>query len=71
MFLKVLIISVILVAFIMLALGIKLWFDPDAEFSSHSCALESGDLDEDGVCSKCQLKDLTNCIEKPDTRVKN
>ena len=64
MFIKVLIISVILVAFVVLALGVKLWFDPKAEFSSHSCALESENPDEVGVCSKCQLQDLANCPEK-------
>jgi len=64
MFIKVLIISIILVAFIVLALGIKLWFNPDAEFSAHSCRLEDGSLDKDGVCSMCQLKDLADCQEK-------
>ena len=58
MFIKILIITIVLVAFIMLALGVKLWFDPNAEFSSHSCALDSGNIDEDGACSNCQLKDL-------------
>ena len=63
--LKVIIISLILVAFIALALGIKMLFDPKAEFTVHSCALDSGDLDKDGACSMCQLKDLANCPEKP------
>jgi hypothetical protein len=70
MLLKVIVISLVLVAFIVLALGVKLWFDPDAEFSSHSCALDNGDLDENATCFKCQLKDLTNCPEKPDTHKK-
>ena len=61
MFLKVIIISVILVALIMLTLGIKLLFDPHAEFSSHSCALEDGSLDKTGVCSNCRLSDTSNC----------
>jgi len=64
MLIKVLVISLILVAFVVLALGIKLWLDPKAEFPLHSCALDSGDLDEDGACAKCQLKDLANCPEK-------
>jgi hypothetical protein len=51
----------------MLALGVKLWFDPNAEFSSHSCALNSGNIDENGACSKCQLKDLADCPEKDDS----
>lgn len=45
----------------MLALGLKLWFDPDAEFTVHSCALENGSLDKNGACSGCQLKDLSDC----------
>jgi hypothetical protein len=66
MFIKVLIISVILVAFVMLALGVKLWFDPNAEFTSHSCSIDSGKPNEDGVCSKCQITDLAdrNCRGK-------
>jgi len=68
--LKVIIISLILVAFIALALGIKMLFDPKAEFTIHSCALDSGDLDEDGACSKCQLKDLANCPEELNTSPK-
>ena len=55
--LKLLIISVILVAFVVLALGIKLWIDPKAEFTAHSCSAEKGDLDENGYCSNCHVKD--------------
>jgi hypothetical protein len=68
MFLKLLILSIILVAIIMLALGIKLWFNPDAEFSAHSCALEDGNVDEEGACHKCQIKDLADCPEKEDNK---
>jgi hypothetical protein len=68
MIIKVLIISVILLAFVILALGVKIWFDPDAEFSLHSCALDSDKLNEDGACSKCQLVDLADCPEKKDNR---
>jgi hypothetical protein len=64
MFIKLIIISVILVAIIMLALGVKLWFNPDAEFSAHSCALDDGNLDDEGACFKCHLKDLAECPEK-------
>lgn len=66
MFLKVLIITIILVAIIMLAMVIKLWFDPNAEFSAHSCALEEGNVDEQGACLKYQIKDLADCPEKED-----
>jgi len=54
----------------MLALGIKMWFDPDAEFTASSCALEDGNLDKDAVCSKCQLKNLADCPEKKDSEIK-
>lgn len=50
----------------MLALGIKLLFDPKAEFTVHSCALDDGKTDGDGACYKCQLKDLADCPEKKD-----
>lgn len=63
MLIKLFVISIILVAIGMLALGIKMWFDPDTEFTAHSCALEDGSLDKDGACSKCQLKDLVDCPE--------
>jgi hypothetical protein len=63
MFIKVLIISVILVAFIILALGIKLWFSPNAEFTAHSCALDDGSLDKNGACSQCKLNELIDCPE--------
>ena len=63
MYLKLLFLSVIIVAVIMLALGIKLIFDKDARFEAHSCALEGGPLDETGACAGCQLRDLANCPE--------
>lgn len=71
MLLKVIIISIVLVAFVVLALGIKLFFDPDAEFTVHSCSLEEGNISEDGTCLKCQVKDLANCPEKLETRQLN
>jgi len=69
MFLKLFIISVILVAIIMLALGVKMLFDPKAEFLTHSCALEDGKRDDYGVCTKCQIKDLANCPEKSKDKI--
>lgn len=64
MFLKLLIFSVILVAIIMLALGVKLLFDKNAEFEMHSCAFEenTNDKGEPG-CSSCQLKEVADCPE--------
>lgn len=64
MFLKLFIVSVILVAFTMLALGVKLLFDKDATFTHHSCALEDEKLNNVGGCLSCQIKDIANCTKK-------
>jgi hypothetical protein len=64
MFLNILILSIILVAFTMLALGVKLLFDKDATFTHHSCALEDEELNNVGGCLGCQIKDIANCTEK-------
>ncbi len=66
MLIKTIFISVIIVAIIMLALGIKMLFNSNAEFFVHSCALEDGSFNKEGACSKCQLKDLADCPEKVD-----
>ncbi len=71
MFLKLFIISAILVAIIMLALGVKMLFDPKAEFIAHSCALEGGKPDDFGVCAKCRIKDLANCPENRKDKTNN
>ena len=71
MFLKILIISVILVGIVLLAMAVRLLFNRNAEFPAHSCALEDGDMDDTGACYICQLKDLTNCPEKVENESKN
>lgn len=64
MFLKLLIVSVILVAFTMLALGVKLLFNKEATFTEHACAMEDGDLNKIGSgCSSCEIKEIANCTE--------
>lgn len=63
MYLHLFIVTLILVAFTMLALGVKLFFDKDAEFTGHSCALEDSELNKVGSCSGCQVKELTQCSE--------
>jgi len=68
MFIKLLIISVIFVAIVMLALGVKLLFNKHAKFSTHSCALEDGSLDKFGACAKCELKDLVDCSENTENK---
>lgn len=64
MFLKLLILSIILVAFTMLALGVKLLFNRDATFSHHSCAAEDEELNKVGGCLGCEIKELANCTKK-------
>ncbi len=72
MIIKTLIISVILVAIVMLALGVKLLFNKDAEFTAHSCAFEDGTSDKNEACSNCDLKDLVDCHEnKKDLKTDN
>lgn len=63
MFVKLVLISLVLVVIIMLALGVKLLFDKNARFEAHSCALDGGSADAEGGCAKCQLKDLADCPE--------
>jgi len=63
MFFKILIVSVILIAFTMMALGVKLLFNKEASFTEHACALEDGELNKDGSCASCEIKELANCKE--------
>jgi hypothetical protein len=59
MFFKIFLISIVLVAFVMLALGVKMLFDPKAEFTAHSCSMEDGN-DAQG-CAACQVKEIADC----------
>jgi hypothetical protein len=56
MFIKMLLISIVLVAIVMLALGVKLLFDKNAKFTVHSCNPENNDPEHEGSCSKCGLE---------------
>ncbi len=64
MFLKILILSVILVAFTMLALGVKLLFNKKASFTGHACSMENENSNETGGCAGCGIQEVTNCPEK-------
>ena len=64
MFLKILILSIILVAFTMLALSVKLLFNREATFNEHACAAEDGELNKIGGCAACEIQELANCSEK-------
>ncbi|MCK9437397.1 MAG: hypothetical protein PHV91_08895 [Bacteroidales bacterium] len=61
--LKILILSAILVAFAILALGVKILFDKDAEFIRYSCAGENEDFNDVDGCAGCEIKELANCTE--------
>lgn len=60
MLLKLIIITAILVGFLVLALGIRMWLDPKSEMAFHSCSEKPG---ETGACSACQIRDISNCKE--------
>lgn len=64
MFFKVLILTVFLVAFTMLALGVKLLFNKKPSFSEHACAMEDEKLNEAGDCAGCEIKELVDCSEE-------
>lgn len=61
MILKTLIVSAILVAIVMLALGIKMLFNKNAKFEMHSCSFDSDDAE--GTCLGCQVNDPKECSE--------
>jgi len=63
MILKVLIISALLVAFIMLPYLIHCLFDKDSEFTLHECAFDEDWENKAPGCSSCQLKELVDCSE--------
>ena len=63
MFIKLLIISLIIVSLVMLTLGIKLWFDPKAEFTVHSCASDHDSMSEPN-CPACGVDDPAHCLNK-------
>ena len=63
MFIKILILSVVLVAFTILALGVKLLFNREATFTEHACAMEDGELNKVGGCAACEIKELANCSD--------
>ncbi len=66
MLFKILILSIILVAFVALALGVKLLFNKKVDLTAHSCPLADEDPKSENACSKCQVKDLIDCPEKKD-----
>ena len=69
MIIKTLIITVVLVAIVMLALGIKMLFNKNAKFTVHSCSLENEGIDSDGACYKCHFKNLADCPEVKEDKI--
>ncbi|MCK3683775.1 hypothetical protein [Maribellus sp. YY47] len=64
MIIKTLIVTVILVAIVMLALGIKMLFDKGASFTGHACSFDEGNLNQDGSRAGCGIQDIANCLEE-------
>jgi len=58
MFFNLFILSIILVALFMLALGMKILFDPKAEITIHSCHPDEPGKDNQQACSHCEIKDI-------------
>jgi hypothetical protein len=50
----------------MLALGVKMLFDPKATFEAHSCSMDA----EDGTegCAARQVKEITDCDKNKSTQ---
>lgn len=63
MIIMVFIIAVVVVALLMIGLKLGQWINPKAAPITGSCALEGGELDEDGACAKCEIRDLVDCPE--------
>lgn len=61
MIVKTLIVTVILVAIVMLALGIKMLFDKNAKFEVRSCSFDNHNEEE--TCNTCPLNDPDKCVE--------
>ena len=55
MILKTIIVTVILVAIVMLALGIKLLFDKNAKFEVHSCSFVNEEYQKHGTQSNHKI----------------
>lgn len=64
MVLKVFLVALVVVAILFIGLKLKQFFDPKSKPVGESCALETGELNEDDACAKCKIKDLVNCPEK-------
>jgi len=64
MLLKIFILSVILIAFTMLALGVKLLFNREAKLTEHACSMGVDGLNNVvGACAGCEIKVLASCSE--------
>ncbi len=58
MLLKTLIASLLLLVLAMLAMGIKLLFNPKGKFTYHSCSMKDGCFDNEDTCPSCGTKDI-------------
>ena len=56
-------IAMMVVALFMAGLKLKQMIKPGSGEIVESCALETGELNEDDACAKCEIKELINCPE--------
>ncbi|HDO27985.1 MAG TPA: hypothetical protein ENH02_07695 [Bacteroidetes bacterium] len=57
--------AMILIAFLMAAMGLKLIFNKNAEVAGESCHLDETPAGDGTACTNCQVQEIVNCKEKP------
>jgi len=65
LWLKLLILAIIVTAFLVAAMGLKIAFGKDGEIAGESCHLDETNAEESTECSQCQVKEIVNCDAKP------
>lgn len=68
MLFKIFLISITLVVFFMLALGLKKFLKPNANPEEPSCTHHPVDTNDE-ACDSCQIKEIANCDK--DKQIKN
>ena len=62
---KLLIVAILITTFLVAALGLKLLFDKNAEFTGASCHLQEDEETGKSACGSCKVKKIIQCDEKP------
>lgn len=65
MFIKLIIITAILVGFLVLVLGIRQWLDPQSQMAFHSCSEKPGKGGSSKYCIGCNIREITDCNKDP------